>query len=45
VPKVRIELSQGHHDRFSSLVRVVLISVIRRDLTQPPEYLPASVRA
>ena len=32
VPKVRVELTQGHPYRFLSLVRVVLISVIRRDL-------------
>ena len=45
VPKVRVELTRGHPQRFLSLVRVVLIDAIRRDLVQPPEYLPASVRA
>ena len=44
VPKVRVELTQGHPYRFLSLVRVVLISVIRRDLVQTPEYFHASVR-
>jgi len=29
VPKVRVELTQGHPYRFLSLVRVVLISVIK----------------
>jgi len=45
VPKVRVELTQGHPYRFLSLVQVVLISVIRRDLVQLTEYFPASVRA
>jgi len=45
VPKVRVELTQSHPHRFLSLVRVVLISVIRRDLVQAPEYFPANVRA
>ena len=45
VPKVRVELTRGHPHRFLSLVRVVLISVVRRDLVQPPEYFHASVRA
>ena len=45
VPKVRAELTRGHPHRFLSLVRVVLISVIRRDLVQAPEYFPANVRA
>ena len=40
VPKVRVELTLGHLYRFLSLARVVLISVIRRVLVQPPEYLP-----
>ena len=44
VPKVRVELTQGHPYRFLSLVRVVLISVIRRDLVQTPEYVHSSVR-
>jgi len=44
VPKVRVELTRGYRHRFLSLVRVVLISVTRRDLVQMPEYLPASVR-
>ena len=44
VPKVRVELTQGHPYRFLSLVRVVLIRVLRRDVVQPPEYFHASVR-
>ena len=35
----------GSPHRFLSLVRVVLISVIRRVLVQPPEDFPPSVRA
>jgi len=45
VPKVRVGLTRGHPHRFLSLMRVVLISIIRRDLVRRPEYLPASVRA
>jgi hypothetical protein len=44
VPKVRVELTQGNPYRFLSLVRVVLISAIRRDLVQTLEYFHASVR-
>ena len=44
VPKVRVELTRGHPHRFLSLVRVVLISVIRCDLVQTPEYFHATVR-
>ena len=36
VPKVRVELTRGHPHRFLSLVRVVLISVARRDLVHLP---------
>jgi len=32
VPKVRVELTQGHPYRFLSLVQTALISAIRRDL-------------
>ena len=32
LPKVIVELTRGHSHRFLSLVRVVLIKVIRRDL-------------
>ena len=45
VPKVRVELTRGHLYRFLSLVRIFLISAIRRDLVQPPECSPPSVRA
>ncbi len=45
VPKVRVELTGGDPHRFLSLVRIVLISAVRRDLVQPPEYFPESVRA
>ena len=44
VPKVRVELTQGNPYRLLSLVRVVLISAIRRDLVQTLEYFHASVR-
>ena len=44
VPNVGVELTQGHPYRFLSLVRVVLISVIRCGLVQTPEYFHASVR-
>ena len=45
VPKVRVELTQGHPYRFLGLAQVVLIGVIRRVLVQPPRYFPPSVRA
>ena len=45
VPKVRVELTRDHPHRFLSLMRVVLISVIRRDSVRPPEYYPTIVRA
>ena len=45
VPKVRIGLMQGHPYQFLSLLRVVLMGVIRRVLVQPPEYYPLSGRA
>jgi len=35
----------GVTHRFLSLVRVVLIKVIRRDLVRPPGYFPARLRA
>ena len=38
-------MTQGHPYRFLSLVRVVLFSVIRRDLVQLPEYCLPSVHA
>ncbi len=44
VPKIRVEPSRVAL-WFLSLVRVVLISVIRRDLVQAPEYSPLNVRA
>ena len=45
VPKAGVALTRRHSHRFMSLVRVALIRVMRRYLVQPPEYLPASVRA
>jgi len=45
VPKIRVELTPGNPYRFLSLVRVVLISAVRRGLVALPKYLPASVRA
>ena len=45
VPKVRVELTRSHPHWFLSLVQVVLISVIRRDLVQPTEYCSLSARA
>ena len=37
-PEVRFELTRNHPHRFLSLVLVVLIGAVRRDLVQPPEY-------
>ena len=45
VPKVRVELTRGHPHWFLSLVLVVLIGAVRRDLVQPPEYFPLRARA
>jgi len=45
VPKVRVELTQGHPYRFLSPVRDILISVNRRNLVQLPVYFLKSVRA
>jgi len=41
VPKVRVELTQGHPYRFLSLAQVVLIGVIRRVLVQVSECFPS----